>query len=128
MSTEIRFYHNAPDRLRVACVLCTKARAGGRKISVFAPDGSTSRHFDQMLWSFQPLSFVPHVAAGSPLETETPVVIGSLQAHQALLYLGLGNTALAGRLWLWDGLDLQARSIRLQPDPHCVVCGAAPQP
>ena len=58
----------------------------------------------------------------------TPVVIGSLQAHQALLYLGLGNTALAGRLWLWDGLDLQARSIRLQPDPHCVVCGAAPQP
>lgn len=94
MSTEIRFYHNAPDRLRVACVLCTKACAGGRKISVFAPDGSTSRHFDQMLWSFQPLSFVPHVAAGSPLETETPVVIGGrLDAlpHQDVL-INLGDT------------------------------------
>jgi DNA polymerase-3 subunit chi len=75
--TDVRFYHNAPDRLRVACVLTAKASGGGRRVSVFAPDGNIARHFDQMLWSFQPLAFVPHVAAGSPLAAETPVVIGS---------------------------------------------------
>lgn len=77
VTNEIRFYHNAPDRLRVACVLTAKASARGHKVSVFAPDNSTARHFDQMLWSFQPLAFVPHVAAGSPLAVETPVVIGN---------------------------------------------------
>ncbi len=75
--TEVCFYHNAPDRLRVACVLTAKASGGGRRVSVFAPDGNIARHFDQMLWSFQPLAFVPHVPAGSPLAAETPVVIGS---------------------------------------------------
>ncbi len=75
--TDVRFYHNAPDRLRVACVLTAKASGGGRRVSVFAPDGNVARHFDQMLWSFQPLAFVPHVAAGSPLAAETPVVIGT---------------------------------------------------
>lgn len=96
--TEIRFYHNAPDRLRVACVLATKASSGGHKVSVFAPDGGVARHFDQMLWSFQPLAFVPHVAAGSPLAAETPVVIGSnLDAlpHQDVL-INLGDTLPSG--------------------------------
>ncbi|MCK6388463.1 MAG: DNA polymerase III subunit chi [Zoogloea sp.] len=75
--TEVCFYHNAPDRLRVACVLAGKAHGNGRRIVVFAPDGGMARQFDQMLWTFTPLAFVPHVAASSPLAAETPVVIGS---------------------------------------------------
>lgn len=90
--TDVRFYHNAPDRLRVACVLTAKASGGGRRVSVFAPDGNVARHFDQMLWSFQPLAFVPHVAAGSPLAAETPVVIGTrleaLADNDVLINLG----------------------------------------
>ena len=54
--TDVRFYHNAPDRLRVACVLTAKASSGGRRVAVFAPDGGVARHFDQMLWTFQPLA------------------------------------------------------------------------
>ena len=46
--TDIRFYHNAPDRLRVACVLTAKASGGGRRVSIFAPDGNVARHFDQI--------------------------------------------------------------------------------
>lgn len=92
MGTEIRFYHNAPDRLRVACVLASKAQAGGRRISVFVPDGNLARHFDHMLWTFKPLSFIPHVAAGSPLAAETPIVIGSrleaLPHEDVLINLG----------------------------------------
>lgn len=90
--TDVRFYHNAPDRLRVACVLTAKASNSGRRVSVFAPDGSTARHFDHMLWSFQPLAFIPHVPAGSPLAPETPVVIGSrldaLPHNDVLINLG----------------------------------------
>ncbi len=90
--TDVRFYHNAPDRLRVACVLTAKASGGGRRVSVFAPDGNVARHFDQMLWSFQPLAFVPHVAAGSPLAAETPVLIGTrleaLDDNDVLINLG----------------------------------------
>ncbi|NML25534.1 DNA polymerase III subunit chi [Zoogloea dura] len=98
MTTEIRFYHNAPDRLRVACVLTAKACAGGKRISVFAPDGGTARHFDQMLWAFQPLAFVPHVPAGSPLAAETPVVIGTtldVLPHDDVL-INLGDELPAG--------------------------------
>lgn len=92
VTNEIRFYHNAPDRLRVACVLTAKASARGHKISVFAPDNGVARHFDQMLWGFQPLAFVPHVAAGSPLAAETGVVIGNtldvLPHDEVLINLG----------------------------------------
>ena len=42
--------------------------------------------------SFQPLAFVPHVAAGSPLAAETPVVIGTrleaLADNDVLINLG----------------------------------------
>ena len=33
---------------------------------ITAPDDGIARHFDHMLWSFQPLAFVPHVPATSP--------------------------------------------------------------
>lgn len=88
MTGEVRFYHNAPDRLRVACSLAAKAAAAGNKVSVFAAQGAVAHQFDQMLWSFQHLAFVPHVAAGSPLAAETPVVIGQDLAalpHQDVL-------------------------------------------
>lgn len=89
---EIRFYHNAPDRLRVACTLAAKAWGQGRRISVYAGDGAQARHFDQLLWSFQPLAFVPHVGADSPLAAETPVVIGThldaLPHEDVLINLG----------------------------------------
>ena len=96
--TDVRFYHNAPDRLRVACVLTAKASGGGRRVSVFAPDGNIARHFDQMLWSFQPLAFVPHVAATSPLAAETQVVICNqldAQPHDGIL-INLSNDLPAG--------------------------------
>lgn len=96
--TDVRFYHNAPDRLRVACVLTAKASSGGRRVAVFAPDGGVARHFDQMLWTFQPLAFVPHVAAASPLAAETPIVIGGTLdtlPHDDVL-INLGNDLPAG--------------------------------
>ena len=55
----------------------------------------------------------------------SPVVgiIGSLQALEALkLILSLGDT-LAGRLVVFDGMAHDWRTLRLQRDPGCPVCG-----
>lgn len=75
--TEIKFYHNAPDRLMAACSIAAKAVRQGRRVVVHAPDPALAQRFDNMLWTAQPLSFVPHVAADSPLAARTPIVIAS---------------------------------------------------
>lgn len=75
--TEIKFYHNAPDRLVAACSIAAKAVRQGRRVLVHAPDAELARRFDEMLWAAQPLSFVPHVAADSPLAARTPIVIST---------------------------------------------------
>ncbi|AXI02703.1 HesA/MoeB/ThiF family protein [Aquirhabdus parva] len=54
----------------------------------------------------------------------TTATIGAMQAHAALLFLGMGLTPLAERLLLWDGLNLNQRQIRYHKDPHCSVCAS----
>jgi len=50
-------------------------------------------------------------------------IIGSIQAVETLkLLLGIGQT-LAGRLLLFDALNMEWREIRLRKDPQCPVCG-----
>jgi len=73
--SEIRFFHNAPDKLAAACRITAMAWRRGRKVTVFAPEPGVAQRFDSMLWTFQPLAFVPHVAADSPLAAETPVLV-----------------------------------------------------
>ena len=52
-------------------------------------------------------------------------VMGSMQALEALKeILGIGES-LAGRLLLYDGLGGLIRTVTLNPDPACPVCGAA---
>jgi len=73
---DIHFYHDAEDRVAAACHFAAKAWRAGRKVALSSPDPVESRRIDQWLWTFEPLAFVPHVAADSPLAEETPVVIG----------------------------------------------------
>jgi adenylyltransferase/sulfurtransferase len=50
-------------------------------------------------------------------------IIGSMQAAEALkLIAGIG-TSLSGRLLLLDALSMEWRTVRLQRDPGCAVCG-----
>jgi adenylyltransferase/sulfurtransferase len=50
-------------------------------------------------------------------------VIGTLQATEVLKeILGLGQS-LSGRLLIYDALDTQFRTIKVRPDPACVLCG-----
>ena len=72
--------------------------------------------------------------SGEPEDTCTqngilaPVVgiIGCVQAVEAIkLLTGIGRT-LSSRLLVLDAMDMQWRSLSLNPDPRCPVCGPAP--
>lgn len=52
----------------------------------------------------------------------TPNVMASLQAHHALIYLGLGLSPLCGKLLLWDGLNMKQRILNFVKDDQCPVC------
>ena len=90
--TEIKFYHNAPDRLRAACAVTGKAVAQGRRVLAYAPDEALARHYDHLLWVARPLSFIPHVGGGSSLANRTPVLITTTLAEPAIddILLNLG--------------------------------------
>lgn len=60
--------------------------------------------------------------ADSGVLATTPNVMASLQAHHALLYLGLGQTPLKQKLMLWDGLSMKQRLLGFEKDTDCCIC------
>ncbi|MBS0386178.1 MAG: molybdopterin-synthase adenylyltransferase MoeB [Proteobacteria bacterium] len=52
-------------------------------------------------------------------------VIGSMMALEAIKEIAGAGESLAGRLFLYDGLKAEARTIALKRDPACPVCGDA---
>lgn len=74
--TRITFYFNAPDKLEVARKLATKAFQSGRQALVYTVDPGQAQAADQVFWTAQQLSFLPHVRCDHPLAKETPVLIG----------------------------------------------------
>ncbi|MDX5446617.1 MAG: DNA polymerase III subunit chi [Zoogloeaceae bacterium] len=79
----VQFYHNTEDPLALACELIARAHAGGRQVALRLPDANTARRADQMLWTGDPLTFIPHVAAGSLLAAETPVILAEAGSDPA---------------------------------------------
>ena len=50
-------------------------------------------------------------------------VVGSMMALEAIKLITGAGEPLIGRLWVYDGLDGESRTVRLGPDPECPVCG-----
>ena len=50
-------------------------------------------------------------------------VIGAMQAMEALKYLAQVGAPLIGKLLLWDGLQADARVMKVPRDPACPICG-----
>lgn len=63
--------------------------------------------------------------ATSGVLASTTAVVANLQAHVALMFLGLHTNLLANKLLLWQGTAIVPRVIRYQKDPHCPVCGVS---
>ena len=72
-----------------------------------------------------PPGLVPNCAEGGVLGA-LPGIIGTMQAMETIkLLLGLGRS-LAGRLLIFDALEMSWREVALRRNPKCPVCGDEP--
>ena len=89
--TRIDFHSNVGDSLLYACRLARKAYLAGQPTIVLA-ERARLRAFDEQLWTFAPLEFVPHCMADSALAAQTPIVLAAnldtVPHYQVLLNLG----------------------------------------
>ncbi len=122
---------NFPTRYLVndACVLLGKPNVYGSifrwegQVSVFGTEGGPC--YRCLFREPPPPGLVPNCAEGGVLGV-LPGIIGSLQAMETIkLILGLGDS-LAGRLQIFDALDMSWREVRLSRNPECPVCGDHP--
>src|SRR5664280_75283 len=113
-----------------ACVLLKKPNVYGSifrfegQASVFAPHlgGPCYRC---LYPEPPPPGMVPSCAEGGVLGV-LPGIVGCIQATEAIkLLLGIGSR-LAGRLVLYNALDMSFDMIKLKKNPNCKVCGAHP--
>ncbi len=122
---------NFPTRYLVndACVLLGKPNVYGSvfrwegQASVFANDGGPC--YRCLFREPPPPGLIPNCAEGGVLGV-LPGIIGSIQALEVIkLLLGNGNT-LAGRLLIFDALDMSWREIAINRNTSCPVCGDEP--
>jgi DNA polymerase-3 subunit chi len=89
--TRIDFHSNVGDSLLYACRLVRKAYQAGQPTIVLA-EPPRLRAFDEQLWTFSALDFVPHCYADNPLAAQTPIVLAAtldkVPHYQVLLNLG----------------------------------------
>ncbi len=90
--TRVDFHFNVADKLSYGCRLVRKIRQAGQRAVVYCDDGRQLSRFDEALWTFQPLTFLPHVMAGDRVADRTPVVLTDrtcdLPHHEVLVNLG----------------------------------------
>ena len=109
-----------------ACVLLNKPYVYG---SIFRFDGQASLFIANDAPCYRclyaeppPASMVPSCAEGGVMGV-LPGVIGTIMATEVIkLIVGIGET-LAGRLLLFDALELSFRQVRVSRDPACPMCG-----
>ena len=75
--TRIDFHFNVDHRVHYACRVTRKARHAGKQIVVLARSAERLAQFDNALWTFSALDFLPHVHVGSPLAAATPILLAS---------------------------------------------------
>jgi DNA polymerase-3 subunit chi len=73
--TRVDFHFNMPDKLTYACRLARKVYLAGQQLLVYCADATLLKQFDEALWTFSQLDFVPHVWFNDPLAQETPIVL-----------------------------------------------------
>jgi molybdopterin/thiamine biosynthesis adenylyltransferase/rhodanese-related sulfurtransferase len=112
-----------------ACVLLGKPYVWG---SIYRFDGQASVFWAEHGPCYRclypeppPPGMVPSCAEGGVLGVLC-ATIGSIQVNEAIKVItGIGDP-LAGRLMIYDALDMTFRSVRVRKDPECPVCGKNP--
>jgi DNA polymerase-3 subunit chi len=104
---KVEFHSGVADKLAHACRLLRKAHAAGARVAVCG-DAEVLDALDVRLWSFEPLSFVPHVRCriGDTVRSHldrTPVWLTDepARAVAATVLLNLGPERVTG----WERFD-----------------------
>jgi adenylyltransferase/sulfurtransferase len=112
-----------------ACVLLGKPYVWG---SIYRFDGQASVFWAEYGPCYRclypeppPPGMVPSCAEGGVLGVLC-ASIGSIQVNEAIkLITGVGDS-LAGRLMIYDALEMNYRTVRVRKDPECPICGKNP--
>ena len=112
-----------------ACVLLGKPYVWG---SIYRFDGQASVFWAEYGPCYRclypeppPPGMVPSCAEGGVLGVLCGS-IGSIQVNEAIKVItGIGEP-LAGRLMIYDALEMSYRTVRVRKDPECAVCGKNP--
>lgn len=112
-----------------ACVLLGKPYVWG---SIYRFDGQASVFWAEYGPCYRclypeppPPGMVPSCAEGGVLGVLC-ASIGSIQVTEAIkLITGIGES-LAGRLMIYDALEMSYRSLNIRKDPDCAICGDNP--
>ena len=71
---------------------------------------------------------VPHIPPDAETCAQVGVMgalaglVGSLMAMEVVKHITGAGETLSGRLWLYDGLKAESRTITLAKDPNCLAC------
>ncbi len=122
--TEVMFHLRVADRVDYACRLLRKAYAQDAQVVVCAPP-STLAKVDTLLWTSDPVSFVPHLRlapdapAPDTVAAATPIwlVERGEQAPTHDVLLNLGDELVAG-------FETFARVIEIVPQDEAAVQAA----
>jgi DNA polymerase-3 subunit chi len=89
--TQVDFYTQADDRLRIVAQLCAKAVARQVRVLCLARDAAMSERLSRVLWSAPPNGFLPHCRAADRLAARTPILVDHvtdvLPHHELLINL-----------------------------------------
>lgn len=112
-----RFSVNAACRALGATLVSGAVGRWDGQVAVFKPGGPCYR------------CLVPEVPPDAETCAQVGIVgaltgvIGSLMALEAIKEIAQAGESLAGRLFIFDGLNAEARTVKLPRDPGCPVCG-----
>lgn len=85
--TQIDFYFNASDKLRLAVNLSSKALSlhlsgtTPSRVFLLAPDDEVCRQVETSLWTLQQTSFLPHCRSSDVRAPETPLIVDHASDH-----------------------------------------------
>lgn len=80
----IDFAFGAGNKLSQACQTTLRQYLAGQKMVVFCSDASKLKAFDTQLWAVDDAAFVPHVMAGDPLASQTPIILTAGNLEQVI--------------------------------------------
>ena len=92
--TRVDFHFNTSDKFAYGCRVLRKALKAGHRVVVYSNNSEELKHFDQLLWAFSKLDFIPHVMADNDLADQTPVILTdnpSAASHHDII-VNIGTT------------------------------------